>query len=125
MRPKAEKRQIIEDFEIFSIFLHIQLYNLQMVLMNLPKTILSERDLQQFLSYMVSMVGLSFHPDDPIAGYVKADDTPCFTEEQAGNLEKLMGESFNFCDQNGLDIYATALDIMREEYEDVWLAHSA
>ena len=79
--------------------------------MKIPEQILTESNLRQYLSYMIDILGWGFHPDDYIGDYVKEDGTPIFREEQVVVLERLMEESFDFCEQKGMDIYELSMAI--------------
>ena len=88
--------------------------------MNLPDKILSESNLRLYLSYMVDTLGWGFHPDDFIGDYVKDNGKPVFSEEQVVVLERLMEESFDFCEQKGMDIYEVSMAICSEMYGDIF-----
>ena len=77
--------------------------------MKIPEQILTESNLRQYLSYMIDILGWGFHPDDYIGDYVNDDGEPIFNEEQVVVLERLMEESFDFCEQKGMDIYEVSM----------------
>ena len=89
--------------------------------MKIPEQILTESNLRQYLSYMIDILGWGFHPDDDIGDYVKEDGTPIFKEEQVVVLERLMEESFDFCEQKGMDIYELSMAICTEKYGDIFV----
>ena len=88
--------------------------------MNLPERIQTESNLRQYLSYMIDILGWGFHPDDYIYDYVKEDGTPIFNEEEVVVMERLMEESFDFCEQKGMDIYEMSMAICTEKYGDLF-----
>ena len=88
--------------------------------MYLPERIQTESNLRLYLSYMIDILGWGFHPDDPISDYIKEDGTPIFNEQQVVVLERLMEESFDFCEQNGMDIYEVSMAICTEKYGDIF-----
>ena len=83
----------------------------------LDKT-LTESDLRQYLAYMIDRLGWGFHPDDFIGDYVKDNDSPIFDEEDVMLLERLMEESFDFCEQNGMDLYEESMIIYKDKFSD-------
>jgi len=68
-------------------------------------TINSIDDIKQFFKDAHDMYQLEWHPDDDFHFFMKADEvTLAFTDEDAEYLNKIMVESFNFCDNNDIDV---------------------
>ena len=88
--------------------------------MNLPERIQTESNLRQYLSYMIDILGWGFHPDDYIGDYVNDDGSPIFNEEEVVVMERLMEESFDFCEQKGMDIYKVSMSICSDKYGDIF-----
>lgn len=94
--------------------------------MNLPERIQTESNLRQYLSYMIDILGWVFHPDDYIGDYVNDDGSPIFNEEEVVVMERLMEESFDFCEQKGKDIYEVSMAICTEIHGDIFeMLHEA
>ena len=100
--------------------------NNEKTIMNI-NNITSEKDLTQFLSFMIEKLGWGFHPDNPIEDYVNIQDgTLSFNPEKAKNLENLMEQLFDFCKQNGIDIYEKSMEICTEMHGDIFeMLHQA
>lgn len=89
--------------------------------MKVPDKILAESHLRQNLSYLTDILSWGVHPDTPFRDYIKKDDdTPTFEEEQVGVLERQLDESFDFCEQNGMDIYEVSMVICSDMYGDIF-----
>ena len=80
--------------------------------------ILAESDLRHYLSYMIDKLGWGFHPDDPIEDYIDNNGNPSFPVNEVTTLERLMDESFEYCEANNLDIYEISMAILNEKFGD-------
>ena len=90
------------------------------------QTIQNEKDLREMLTEVISYLGWAFHPDDPMTDYVRRDTgEPSFTQEEAQRLDHLMDEAFNFCNQQGLDIYELSLEICKQLQGDIFAEQEA
>lgn len=85
------------------------------------QTIKTENDLRALLTEVISYLGWAFHPDDPMTDYVYRDTgEPSYTPEEAKRLDLLMGEAFDFCSQQGVDIYEASMEICKELHGDIF-----
>jgi hypothetical protein len=85
------------------------------------QSINTEKDLREMLTEVISYLGWAFHPDDPMTDYVRRDTgEPSYTSEEAEKLDALMDEAFEFCEQNGIDIYELSMDISKELHGDIF-----
>lgn len=68
--------------------------------------IINVKDIQTFFHYLVYEKHMSFHPDDDFHEYANFKTNElCFTKEEAVLFNRLITESFNICDNQGIDIY--------------------
>ena len=85
------------------------------------QSIHTENDLRAMLTEVISYLGWAFHPDDPMTDYVCRDtNEPSYSLEEAKKLDKLMDEAFNFCKQQGIDIYELSTNICKEIHGDIF-----
>ena len=92
----------------------------------MEQSIYTKKDLRDLLTEVIGCLGWAFHPDDPITDYVRRDtDEPSFTTEDAPRLDHLMDEAFDFCDQQGLDIYELSMEICKELHGDIFAEQEA
>ena len=81
----------------------------------------TEKDLRDMLAEVIGYLGWAFHPDDPMTDYVRRDTgEPSYTQEEAQRLDHLMDEAFDFCNQQGLDIYELSMEICKELHGDIF-----
>lgn len=59
---------------------------------------------RSFFEFMYRRVGCGFHPDDPMSSY------GVFSEDECTELERLIEECFDVCEQYGEDIYEISID---------------
>ncbi len=78
----------------------------------------SEKDLRSYLSFMIKMTGLGFHPDDPIDGYVDNYGHCLFLSDEVPVLERLKKESFDYCSANNMDVYEVSMEVAKEQFGD-------
>ena len=72
-------------------------------------------DVKEFFHHLVSERNLNFHPDDRFEDYVSSDDGEAsFSQEECAVYNRLMDESFDVCEKNGVDIYAIGLERMQK-----------
>ena len=72
-------------------------------------------DVKKFFHHLVSERNLNFHPDDRFEDYVSCDDgSNTFSQEECSVYNRLMDESFDVCEKNGVDIYAIGLELMQD-----------
>lgn len=72
------------------------------------KSICNEADAKEFLSAMIDVLGLAFHPDTRISDYVNtATDEPTFRPVEAFDLEVMLQR----CHLQLDDIYSTSIEI--------------
>ena len=77
--------------------------------------ITSVDDVKEFFHHLVGERNLNFHPDDRFEDYVSCDDgSNTFSQEECSVYNRLMDESFDVCEKNGVDIYAIGLDLMQK-----------
>lgn len=81
--------------------------------------ILTESDLRQYLSFMIDKLGWGFHPDDPVRDYIDKNGNMQFTIDEVPTLERLMKESFEYCEVNNLDIYELSMVILKEKFGEL------
>ena len=85
------------------------------------QAIKTENDLWALLTEVISFLGWAFHPDDPMTDYVRRDTgEPSYSPEEAERLDSLMDESFDFCEQHGVDIYELSMEISKELHGDIF-----
>ena len=77
--------------------------------------ITSVDDVKEFFHHLVSERNLNFHPDDRFEDYVSCDDgSNTFSQEECSVYNRLMDESFDVCEKNGVDIYAIGLELIQK-----------
>lgn len=70
----------------------------------------SKADVVAFFIYLQQELNLNFHPDTPFTDYIDlSSEEATFTEEQAGQLNCILEDCFEWCGTNGLDIYEVAM----------------
>jgi len=85
------------------------------------QTINTEKDLREMLTEVISYLGWAFHPDDPMTGYVRRDTgEPSYTQEESKRLDGLMDAAFDFCEQQGINIYDLSMEISEELHGDIF-----
>ena len=78
-------------------------------------TIKSTEDINLFFRDIHEMYPFEWHPDDDFHFFVKEDgETKAFTDEEAEYLNKVMIESFDYCDNNDVDVYEIAEQVQLE-----------
>ncbi len=76
--------------------------------------ILSPRTIAGFFRSLITTKELNFHPDTPFEDYIGANSVPTFTNEESIILDKAMEACFVYCQQNQLDLYEIAVDVLTE-----------
>ena len=72
-------------------------------------------DVEEFFNHLVSERNLNFHPDDRFEDYVSCGDgSNTFSHEECSVYNRLMDESFDVCEKNGVDIYAIGFELMQK-----------
>lgn len=90
------------------------------------ETIKTEKDLRDMLTEVIGYLGWAFHPDDPMTDYISRDTgESSYTTAEAQRLGLLMDEAFDFCNQQGLDIYALSMEICKELHGDIFAEQEA
>jgi hypothetical protein len=59
-------------------------------------------------------LGLSFHIDTPFSEYINYKKEPLFSKSEAIRLEIMLGKCIEICDNESVDIYELALDLMKD-----------
>ena len=87
--------------------------NPEAMYLSFPERIKTERDLYQFLTSMILLLGHRFNPYDHVRLYVKEEDceTPMFDGCRAVVAERLREESLDFCQRNGFEIQEKTYDV--------------
>jgi hypothetical protein len=68
---------------------------------------------KQFLKYCVEFLGRGFHPDDSFTDYIDVrNGETMFSTDNAILFDRLMGECFDVCSDNDIDIYELASSFM-------------
>ena len=89
--------------------------------MNMIQNINTENDLCEMLTEVINHLGWAFHPDDPMTDYVNRETGELsYTPEETERLDHLMDEAFDFCNQQGLDIYELSREIGKELHGDIF-----
>lgn len=71
-------------------------------------------DVKVFFGHLVDERGVEFHPDDRFEDYVSRENYEnTFSPEECAIYNRLMDESFEVCEENGVDIYAVGLDFLK------------
>lgn len=85
------------------------------------QTIKTENDLRALLTEVISYLGWAFHPDDSMTDYVRRDTGELsHSPEEAQRLDYQMDKAFDFCEQQGIDIYELSMDISKEQHGDIF-----
>lgn len=70
----------------------------------------SVKDVEAFFHHIVFERKVNFHPDDMFEDYVSCEGgINTFTLEECAVYNRLMDESFNVCEKEGIDIYGVGL----------------
>jgi len=77
---------------------------------------MSAEDVKQFFRDLHGIYESEFHPDDDFRDYVNREGERSFTDEQAEYLNNVMTQSFQFCEDNNLDIYDIAGEVQIERW---------
>jgi len=78
-------------------------------------SIKSAEEVKQFFRDVHEMYPLEWHPDDDFHFFMKEDEvTWAFTDEEAEYLNKVMIDSFDYCDNNDVDVYELAEQVQLE-----------
>ena len=81
---------------------------------NRETRITSVNNVKEFFHHLVNERNLNFHPDDIFEDYVSCDDgSNTFSQDECAVYNRLMNESFDVCEKNGVDIYAIGVDTMQ------------
>jgi len=68
-------------------------------------------DVNLFSKHLLSE-GVSFHPDDDFSDYINfKENTPLYTKDEADLRNTLMNMCFEVCENQGIDIYDTMLEV--------------
>ena len=63
-------------------------------------------DVNKFFDYLLEERRVNFHPDTPFEDYINVETKePSFTQEEVRVFNRLMEESFDVCEAEGVDIY--------------------
>ncbi len=74
------------------------------------------------LTEVIGYLGWTFHPDDPMADYIRMDiGEPSYTHEEAERLDYQMDEAFDFCERQGI-IYELSMDICKQLHGNIMAA---
>ena len=75
----------------------------------------TEDDVRAFLTDVIRVIGWAFNPDDSMCTYVNKDtDEYIYTQDEAKELDKLMDEAYDFCNEHGIDIYELSDEICKK-----------
>lgn len=73
--------------------------------------ITSVGDVENFFDYLLNERKVSFHPDEDFANYIcLSTREPSFNDSEVLIFNRLMEESFDVCEKEGIDIYEIGLD---------------
>ena len=71
------------------------------------------RDVERFFRIIYYIDEVSFHPDDDFCDYVNTTTgMPTYSKHQAKQFNKMMADSFEVCEREGIDIYDLGMRIM-------------
>ena len=88
------------------------------------QAIKTERDLRAMLTKVISYLDWAFHPDDSFTDYIRRDTGELsYAPEEAKRLDRLMDEAFDFCKENGMDIYELSMEISKKVHSDMFAEH--
>jgi len=80
-----------------------------------PYAIQSIEDIKRFFRDIHVLYPMEWHPDDDFHFFMQEDEvTRAFTDEEAEYLNKVMIDSFDFCDKNDVDVYELAEQVQLE-----------
>lgn len=75
----------------------------------------STDEVKDFFRYLVNDRKVNLNPDDNFENYVnRSDGKPTFCEYEVRLFNEMMDEAFDFCEDNGYDIYEIAYDILMQ-----------
>jgi hypothetical protein len=75
------------------------------------KEIKNLNDVEAFAKELIKE-SVNFHPDEDFNNYVNLESNlPTYTKEEADLRNKLMNQSFDVCEKEGVDIYDFTLEI--------------
>lgn len=67
-------------------------------------------DVKAFFNYLIYECRIAFHPDDNFEDYVSVQDgQSIFPQKTSDIYNRLMNDSFDVCEKNGIDIYELGL----------------
>lgn len=70
-------------------------------------------EVEDFFRYLVNDRKVNLNPDDNFVDYVNLETKePTFSEYEVRLFNEMMDEAFDFCEDNGYDIYEIAYDIL-------------
>lgn len=73
--------------------------------------ITSVEEVESFFDYLTEERKVNFHPDDSFDDYINYETKePTFTKKETALFVRLMDESFDVCEKNGMDIYKIGID---------------
>lgn len=68
-------------------------------------------DVKAFFHHVVFERKVNFHPDNNFADYINKDThKPLFSQSEVSVYNRLLGEAFSVCQDNGTDIYELGCD---------------
>ena len=71
----------------------------------LPETIRDEADIIDFVTHLIEVEDLNFHPDTPFEDYISyADGHPTYTDEECAQRNRLVDECFALSGDRFYDI---------------------
>ncbi len=76
--------------------------------------ITSKEDVLKFFQFLHNDCNVSFHPDDLFTDYVDEMMEPFFSEDEATKLQEIMDKCFDYCEQNGCDIYEIGIESAKQ-----------
>ncbi len=85
---------------------------------NVQSHIRTTADVEQFFRYLIEDEKVNFHPDDNFHDYIDMDTRQkSFSDAECSLYNRLMGECFDACAKEGVEIYGMGLDLMCEKLE--------
>lgn len=73
--------------------------------------ITSVKDVKTFFHHIVFERKVNFHPDDAFDQYICTETRePSFSPDECTLYDRLIDESFNVCEKEGVDIYEIGLE---------------
>ena len=83
---------------------------------NVESHIRTTADVEQFFRYLIEDEKVNFHPDDNFHDYIDMDTRQkSFSDAECSLYNRLMGECFDACAKEGVEIYGIALDVFSEK----------